>query len=145
MKNYKVQVKEELPAGANNVWQLLRDFSNINAWATGKIVKTEGSGIGMIRHIAFDLDKVVERCEAHDETKMSFTYRLIESPWPMSNYVATVILTSISPSKTLIEWSSVYEAEQDKADAVRNLIESTYSKGFIARLRKTVLEQYVPD
>ena len=74
---------------------------------------------------------------------MSFTYRLLESPWPMSNYVATVILTSINPSEILIEWSSIYEAEQDKAEAVRNLIESNYSKGFIARLRKAVSKQYV--
>lgn len=141
MKNYKVQVKEELPTDANNVWQLLRDFGDIKSWATGKIVKTEGSGVGMIRHIEFDLDKVVERCEAHDDIHMTFTYRLLESPWPMSNYVATVILTSGGPGKTLIEWSSNYQAEPDKAEAVRNLIESTYSMGFIARLRKTVLKQ----
>jgi hypothetical protein len=141
MKNYKVQVKEELPADVNIVWQHLRDFGDIKSWATGKIVKKEGSGVGMIRHIAFDLDKVVERCEAHDESNMTFTYRLLESPWPMSDYVATVILTSSGPGKTLIEWSSNYQADQDKAEAVRNLIESTYSMGFIARLRKTVLKQ----
>ena len=141
MKNYKVQVKEELPADANIVWQHLRDFGDIKSWATGKIVKKEGSGVGMIRHITFDLDKVVERCEAHDESNMTFTYRLLESPWPMSDYVATVILTSSGPGKTLIEWSSNYQADQDKAEAVRNLIESTYSMGFIARLRKTVLKQ----
>ena len=141
MKNYKVQVKEELPADVNIVWQHLRDFGDIKSWATGKIVKKEGSGVGMIRHIAFDLDKVVERCETHDESNMTFTYRLLESPWPMSDYVATVILTSSGPGKTLIEWSSNYQADQDKAEAVRNLIESTYSMGFIARLRKTVLKQ----
>ena len=141
MKNYKVQVKEELPADANIVWQHLRDFGDIKSWATGKIVKKEGSGVGMIRHIAFDLDKVVERCEAHDESNMTFTYRLLESPWPMSNYVATVILTSDGPGKTLIEWSSNYQTDADKAEEVQNLIESTYSMGFIARLRKTVLKQ----
>ena len=143
MEYYKVKVQEELATDANNVWQLLRDFGDIKAWATGTVVKTEGSGLGMIRHIMFDLDSVVERCEAHDDANMSFTYRLLESPWPMSNYVATVILTPINPSKTLIEWSSIYEAEQDKAEAVRNLIESTYRKGFIARLRNTISKQYV--
>ncbi|NQZ89415.1 MAG: SRPBCC family protein [Colwellia sp.] len=138
MKYYKVQVQEELPFDVNNVWLLLRDFGNIKAWATGNVVKIEGSGVGMIRHIAFDLDKVVERCEAHDDDNMTFTYRLLESPWPMSNYVATVILTSAGPGKTLIEWSSNYQAEPEKAEAVRNLIESTYRIGFIARLRKTL-------
>lgn len=138
MKYYKVQVQEELPSNVNNVWQLLRDFSNIKAWATGNVVKIEGSGVGMIRHIEFDLDKVVERCEAHDDNDMTFTYRLLESPWPMSNYVATVILTSAGPEETLIEWSSSYQAEPEQAEAVRNLIESTYRIGFIARLRKTL-------
>ncbi len=138
MKYYKVQVQEELPSNVNNVWQLLRDFGNIKAWATGNVVKIEGSGVGMIRHIEFDLDKVVERCEAHDDNDMTFTYRLLESPWPMSNYVATVILTSAGPEETLIEWSSSYQAEPEQAEAVRNLIESTYRIGFIARLRKTL-------
>ena len=142
MKFYKVKVQEELPSDANNVWQLLHDFGDIKAWATGKIVKIEGSGVGMIRHIEFDLDKVVERCEALDDANMTFTYRLLESPWPMSNYVAKVILTSEEPGKTLIEWSSSYQAEPEKAEAVRNLIENTYSKGFIARLRKTVIENF---
>jgi hypothetical protein len=142
MKFYKVKVQEELPSDANNVWQLLRDFGDIKAWATGEIVKIEGSGVGMIRHIEFDLDKVVERCEALDDANMTFTYRLLESPWPMSNYVAKVILTSEEPGKTLIEWSSSYQAEPDKVEAVRNLIESTYKMGFIARLRKTVIENF---
>ncbi|MFB0979633.1 MAG: SRPBCC family protein [Alteromonadaceae bacterium] len=140
MKFYKVQVHEELPSDVNNVWQLLRDFGDINAWASGKVIKVEGLGVGMIRHIAFDLDKIVERCEAHDDDNMTFSYRLLESPWPISNYVAKVILTSGGPGKTLIEWSSSYQAEPEKAEDVRNLIESTYSKGFIARLRKTVLK-----
>jgi len=138
MKYYKVQVQEELPSDVNKVWQLLRDFGNIKAWATGNVVKIEGSGVGMIRHIEFDLDKVVERCEAHDDDNMTFTYRLLESPWPMSNYVATVILTSAGTGETLIEWSSSYQAEPEQAEAVRNLIESTYRMGFIARLRKTL-------
>ena len=138
MNYQKVQVKEELASDATYVWQLIRDFGDINAWATGKIVKTEGSGVGMIRHIEFNSDKVVERCEAHDDAQMSFSYCLLESPWPMSDYIATVILTSAGPGKTLIEWSSSYQAEPEQAEAARNLIENTYRKGFITRLRKTL-------
>ena len=142
MQYYKVRVQEEIPSEVTNVWQMISDFGDIKAWATGKVVKTEGLGIGMIRHIEFDSDIVVERCEAHDDAQMSFTYRLLESPWPMSNYVATVILTSAGPGKTLIEWSSNYQASDEQAEAARNLIENTYRKGFIARLRKTVTKHY---
>ena len=81
---------------------MIRDFGDINAWATGKIVKTEGSGVGMIRHIEFNSDIVMDRCEAqtHNDAQMSFSYRLLESPWPISDYVATVIFSSIGQGKT---------------------------------------------
>jgi hypothetical protein len=141
MSHQQVKVKEEIATDASNVWQLIRDFGDISAWATGKVVKTQGSGVGMIRHIAFDSDKAVERCEAHDDAQMSFTYRLLESPWPMSDYVATVILTSTGPDKTCIEWSSSYLTMPEQAEAARNLIETTYRQGFIARLRKTVAKK----
>lgn len=142
MRHQQVQVQEEIATNATNVWQLIRDFGDISAWATGKVVKIQGAGIGMIRHIAFNLDKVVERCEAYDETQMSFAYRLLESPWPISDYVATVTLTAAGPDKTLIEWSASYQAVPEQTEAARDLIENTYRKGFIARLRKTAVKQF---
>lgn len=145
MKYQEVSVKEEIAAPAEDVWQLIRDFSDINAWAVGNVVKVEGSGIGMIRHIEFSAGKIVESCEAHDDTQMSFSYRLLESPWPISNYVAIVKLTPAGTNKTIIQWSSVYQATPQEEDAARSLIETSYSKGFIARLRKTATQTEINE
>ena len=80
MKYQKVYVQEEIEADVINVWQLIRDFSEISAWGPGEVVKTEGLGVGMIRHIDFNSEMLVERCEAHNDDQMSFSYRLLESP-----------------------------------------------------------------
>jgi carbon monoxide dehydrogenase subunit G len=141
MNHQQVNVEEEIATDAANVWQLIRNFGDISAWASGIVVNTQGSDVGMIRQLDFNSDKIVERCEAHDDALMSFTYRLLESPWPMSDYVATVTLTRAGPDKTLIEWSSTFQAVPEQAEAARNLVENTYRKGFIARLRKTVARQ----
>jgi hypothetical protein len=139
MKYQQVHVQEEIEADATTVWQLIRDFSEISAWGPGEVVKTEGAGVGMIRHIDFNSEMLVERCEAHNDGQMSFSYRLLESPWPISDYVAKVILTAESLNKTRIEWSSVYQStleSTEATEATRNFIENTYRKSFIARLRK---------
>ena len=137
MKHQRVYVQEEIEAAATNVWQLIRDFGEIDAWALADVVKVEGSGVGMIRHIEFNSQKLVERCEAYDDTQMSFSYRLLESPWSISDYVATVVLTSSGPDKTLIEWSSLYQAIPEEVESTLKFIESTYRNAFIACLRKT--------
>jgi len=142
MSHQQVHVQEEIAADVTDVWQLIRNFDDISAWATGKIVDIQGAGVGMIRQIEFNSDQVVERCEAHDDAQMSFQYRLLESPWPMSDYLATVRLTSASPNKTLIEWSCRYQAIPEQIEAARKLIESTYRYGFIAKLRKTAEKTY---
>jgi hypothetical protein len=139
MQYQKVYVQEEIEADANSIWQLIRDFSEISAWGPGEVVKTEGLGVGMIRHINFNSEMLVERCEAHNDDQMSFSYRLLESPWPIADYVAIVVLTPEGPNKTLIEWSSVYQSTSESTEATeatRKFIENTYRKGFIARLRK---------
>ena len=130
-----VYVREEIDAPAQAVWRLVRDFGDVNAWVDGEVVKTEGTGIGMVRHVDAAAGRVVERCEAHDERAMSFAYRLLASPWPFENYVATVKLSEREPGKTTIEWSSIFEVDNDNTQRVIRGLERTYRDVFIARLR----------
>ena len=138
MNREEVYVKEEIDGPVDTVWPLIRDFGDISAWARGKVIRTEGTGIGMIRHVDSADGRVIERCEAHDEAVMTFTYRLLESPWPMTDYVATVKLTDSEPGKTEIEWSSAFETDRDEGERIRSGVERLYRDAFIAQLRESV-------
>ncbi len=138
MSRQEVHVREKIDRPVERVWQSMRDFGDISAWARGRVIRTEGTGVGMLRYVDSADGPVVERCEAHDEAAMAFAYRLTESPWPMTDYVATVKLKESDPGKTAIEWSSTFEIEGDGGEGIRSGIERLYRDGFIARLRKSV-------
>ncbi len=138
MSRQEAHVREEIDQPAERVWQSIRDFGDISAWARAEVRRTEGTGVGMIRYVDSADGPVVERCEAHDEAAMTFAYRLIESPWSMTDYVATVKLTESENGKTAIEWSSAFDTEGDGGERVRSGVERLYRDGFIAQLRKSV-------
>lgn len=132
-------VREEIPAPVAAVWDLIRSFSDIGAWATGaRVVRVEGTGVGAIRHVEGSAGHVVERCEAHDEAGHSFSYSLVESPWPMANYVATVRLTSLDPGRCAIEWSANFDPTPAAPPDLCALVEKTFRGSFIANLKKFV-------
>lgn len=136
--------REEINGRAETIWQLIRDFGDISACARGRVVRTEGTGIGTVRQIDGAAGAVVERCEAHDEAAMTFTSRLLASPWPLTN-VVTVKLTATAPGKTTIEWSSSFETDAKDVEGIRAEIENAFRNSFIVRLRESVEGQKRED
>jgi len=57
----RAYVREELDASIEAAWDCLRDFADISAWARGRVVTTEGTGVGMIRHVDTSNGRAVER------------------------------------------------------------------------------------
>lgn len=133
----QVYVKEALPASAEAVWQLIRNFHDISAWASsGRILETNGDGVGAVRRVQTPLGLAVERCEMHDEQGRQFSYALLESPWPLINYVATVKVSPCSESQCDIEWSSQYDAPPGMS--LKGDVEKMYRDSFIKTLRETL-------
>lgn len=133
----QVYVKEGLPASAEAVWQLIRDFHDISAWASsGRILDANGDGVGAVRRVQTPLGLAVERCEMHDEQGCQFSYALLESPWPLKNYVATVKVSPASESQCNIEWSSQYNVPPGMS--LKDEVEKMYRHSFIKTLRKTL-------
>lgn len=132
-------VKEEIAAPIAAVWDLIRNFGDIGAWApAARVVRIDGTGVGAVRHVEGSAGHVIERCEAHDEAGHSFSYSLVESPWPLANYVATVRLTSLDRGRCAIEWSSNFDPMPAAPPDIRDQVEMMYRSRFIANLKKTV-------
>ncbi len=91
MNGVQTYVREEIDGPVETVWQLIRDFTDINAWTTSKVISVEGAGIGMTRHIDGRSGRVIERSEAHDDAAMTFTYRLLAIPPTVLYQAAKVI------------------------------------------------------
>lgn len=136
----RVHVKEILSAPVATVWPLISTFGDISAWApAAKIVHIDGSAVGAVRRVDTAFGTFVERCEAYDPLQYIFSYRVLESPSPMRDYVAVVRLTALGPDECQIEWSSEFAPVGDTdGDRLAANIEKMYRSAFIAELRRTL-------
>ena len=134
-----VRVREELEAPIERVWQAVRNFGDVRAWAPeAKVLGVEGEGEGAVRRIDTPGGVFVERCEAHDDGGHCFSYRILESPAPFRDYVAVVKLSALGKDRCAIEWSCEFRADGPSAESLRGVVENTYRQGFIAALAKSL-------
>jgi activator of HSP90 ATPase len=132
-----VCVTETINAPASDVWALLRNFTDVSAWAPkAEIFEHEGEGKGALRRVRMPMGEIYERCEMHDDAAQRFSYRLLESPWPFEDYLATVSLAATNDNACEITWACDMKAPEEMLPALKQEVELTYRKGFINALRK---------
>src|SRR5262249_45854954 len=124
----KVAIHDELEASIERVWACFADFGDLSAWAPGRSrVPVEGRGVGAVRTVEGDGGPPVrERLEAYDSAHHTFTYAMLESPFPFTGYVATVRLQDLGDGRTSIDWSSQFEPSGLPTEQIAQVIEGIY-------------------
>jgi len=134
----KARITERIDIPIDRVWDLIKDFGDLR-WSPGAtIIKLEGEGPGMIRHVeGGDLGFFKEQCDAIDDGNHTLCYTLLESPAPFEDYRAKIELAEISPGTCEIVWSSEFvPVSVSNADAVK-LVEDMY-RYFIHNIRSMI-------
>jgi hypothetical protein len=117
----RVYVSSVINAPAARVWARIRDFNGLPNWvppvAESRIENGEPADkVGCVR--AFSLrngDRLREQLLGLSDFDMFCTYSILDSPMPLTNYVATVRLTPITDQeRTFIEWSAEFDCAADK-------------------------------
>jgi uncharacterized protein YndB with AHSA1/START domain len=134
-----VAIRDELVAPVERVWACFADFGDLSAWAPGHArVPVEGRSVGAVRTVGgHDGPPVRERLEAYDPAEHTFSYAMLESPFPFTDYVATVRLRDLGGGRTSIDWSCTFEPRGVPRDEVAHMIEGIY-RMFVARLKETL-------
>ena len=70
-------------------------------------------------------------------TAPTFTYAMLDSPFPFTDYVATVRLAELAENRTAIEWTSTFEPRGVSAAEATETIQGIY-RMFVARLKMTL-------
>ncbi len=82
----------EIPASADQVWQLVGGFNSLPDWLP-MIVKSEAGEGGRLRHLQTqDGTVIVERLEVFDNAGKTYSYSITEGPFPVTDYLATVLV-----------------------------------------------------
>ncbi|WP_455888035.1 SRPBCC family protein [Pseudomonas rustica] len=120
------------------VWSLMGAFDWLPRWIDAIDSSTLSDG-GRLRHLkTVDGAILIERLITFDEDEKHYSYALLESPSPITNYVGRMSAQSNHKGGTLASWSSTFLVQEaDKAQEVARL-ESLYRTG-LERL-KTIVE-----
>jgi len=127
-----VYTSSVIDASADTVWSRIRDFDGLPLWhpliADSRIENSQPSDrVGCIRHFHMrDGGMVREQLLGLSDYDYSCTYRILESPMGVSDYVATLKLTPVTDgNRCFAEWS----AEFDCASARERELSETIGTG----------------
>jgi uncharacterized protein YndB with AHSA1/START domain len=116
-----VKEKVELPAPPDKVWELIKDFDGWQNWhpavAGTEITSGKGNTHGTVRVLTTkDGAKITERLDRYQPKIFSYTYRITDSPLPVTDYVSTLQVKA-SKGGSIVMWSSHFKAKEGTADA----------------------------
>ncbi len=139
----RVFVSSVIDAPAARVWERVRDFNGLPRWhpriRESRIENGEPADkVGCVRD--FNLqngDRIRERLLGLSDYDMFCTYSILESPMPITGYVATLRLTPVTDGdRTFAEWTAEFECEENAADDLVNGIgTNVFQAGFDALKR----------
>ena len=139
----RVYVSSVISAPAAKVWARVRDFNGLSNWhpaiAESRIENGEPADkVGCIRNFSLrNGDRLREQLLGLSDFDMFCTYSILDSPMPLTNYVATLRLTPITDhDRTFIEWSADFDCAPDKeGELVSNIGGGVFQGGFDALKR----------
>jgi hypothetical protein len=136
----RVYVSSVINAPAAKVWARVRDFNGLPNWHPGIAESRIENGepadkVGCVR--AFSLrngDRLREKLLGLSDFDMLCTYSILDSPMPLTNYVASLRLTPVTDQdRTFIEWSADFDcAPELEAELVSGVGGNVFQTGFDA-------------
>lgn len=136
----RVYVSSVITAPAAKVWARVRDFNGLPNWhpaiAESRIENGEPADkVGCVRNFSLrNGDRLREKLLGLSDFDMFCTYSILDSPMPLTNYVATLRLTPITDGeRTFIEWSADFDcAPEREAELVGGIGGNVFQGGFDA-------------
>lgn len=123
----------EIPASADKVWQLMGGFGSLPEWAPVIVTSVLREG-GRVRRLeTADGAEVVERLLSFDEQARRYSYSILESPFPIAEYRATLaVREGERPGTTLVEWSGEFTPKGVSEAEVVAIFTGVYEGGLAA-------------
>ena len=134
----RVYTSSVIPAPTAKVWERVRDFNALPRWhpaiRESRIENGEPSDrIGCVRDFRLQNgDRIREKLLGLSDYDYFCTYSILESPMPLTDYIATLRLTPITDGdRTFAEWSAEFDCAPDVADdLIGNIGQGVFQAGF---------------
>lgn len=128
-----------ITAGADKVWQVLRNFTSAELWAD-EIVSCAMEGgaglseVGAVRRMTFDNGAVArERLLALSDRERFFEYELLPpEELPFEGYVGKMQVLPLSDGRSVVIWSSSLTAADGNPGKASQFLSRAYQAGIAA-------------
>ncbi len=126
-----VHMQVELKASPDEVWKLIGGFNDLPDWLP-PIEKSTLDEAGKIRHLSLaGGGEIVELLEEHNDEERYYRYSIIDSPLPLSNYVATLrVHAQGGGAHSIVDWSSNFNADGAPDEEAIAPVKGVYQAGF---------------
>ncbi len=123
----------DLPVSGDIVWQLIGGFSSLPDWSPN-IPRSELTEGGRVRHLATSNgETIVERLEKFDNAARSYSYSIIQAPFPITDYLATIsVRDKAGGSGCLVDWSGTFIAKGVSDSEASRLVQDIFEDGLKA-------------
>ena len=136
----RVYTSSVIDASAETVWDLVRDFNALSRWhpliVDSRIENNQASDkVGCIREIRLrDGGRIREQLLTLSDFDYQCTYSILESPMPLTNYIATLKLTPITDgNRAFAEWSAEFDCDEaQERELAENIGQTVFQAGFNA-------------
>ncbi|MEX0173197.1 SRPBCC family protein [Streptomyces sp. LMG1-1-1.1] len=127
-------VSRVVPASPQKVWDLVGGFDALPDWLPYIPESTALEG-GRVRRLANpDGDVIVERLVAFSETERSYTYAILEAPFPVTGYLSTLRVHPVAGRDDVaeVQWSGRFTPAGATDAETEDLFAGIYHDGLEA-------------
>ena len=121
-----IEASVSVPVAPAQAFALV-DYFGDASWVPGTArCEIEGTGVGALRNITTtDGVKLKERLESFDAAAHRYSYRLVEAPMPVKDYVSTVEVAA-EGTGSRITWKASFEAPAESAEGIRGALDGLF-------------------
>ncbi|SOE83672.1 Ligand-binding SRPBCC domain-containing protein [Burkholderia sp. YR290] len=128
----RAQASIEIHASPDAVWQLIGGFDSLPDWLPF-IPSSETDEGGRVRRLSTPVgDVIIERLEAFDNGARSYTYSILQAPFPVVDYRATLRVQELDGGTAQVDWFGEFTPVGVSDEEASALFEGIYRDGLNA-------------
>lgn len=140
-KTLSVREEVSISAPAAKVWSTVSNFNDLGAWhpavKSTEIVSGENNKVGTVRLLTLqDGGTVKEKLLAYKAKGKTFKYSILESVFPVSDYVSSVTVKADGKDKSLVVWEGTFKHKQGSDDDTAVKTMTSVYRGGLDNLNK---------
>lgn len=129
--NLNVSKEVTVNASPDTTWKMIGDFNHLDVWHPVVVGSelTQGKSNNMRLLTLGNGATITEKQVSRNDADRTYTYAIETSPLPVADYVSTISVSAAADGKSIVTWSSSFDANGASDEDAVNAIAGIYDAG----------------